>query len=49
MLKEAFFGCSDEIDQKIYEKTDDEQPVTTDMPDLESEESAEQRTKKGKN
>ena len=48
MLKEAFLGCNDETDEKIDEKTDDEQPVTTDMPDLKSEESAEQRIKKGK-
>ena len=30
--------------QKADDKTGDEQPVTTDMPDLESEESAAQRT-----
>ena len=31
--------------QKEDDKTDNEQPDTTDMPDLESKESAEQRTK----
>ena len=47
-MKEGFFGCNDDTDEKIDGKTDDEQPVTTDIPDLESEESAEQGTKKGK-
>ena len=33
----------DETDDKTDDETDDEQPDTTDMPALESEESAEQR------
>ena len=46
MLKEDFVGDkahSDETANETDDETDDDQPGTTDMPDLESEESAEQR------
>ena len=46
MLKETFTGFN-VYDKKADEKTDDEQPDTTDMLDLESEESAEQKNQKG--
>ena len=40
-----FFGLPymHKTDDEIDDEADDEQPDTTDMPDLESEESAEQR------
>ena len=49
-LQGIFMGtkADDETDDKTDNKTDDEtdeQPDTTDMPDLENEESAEQRRK----
>ena len=50
MLKEVFVGYkahSDETANETDDETDDDQPGTTDMPDLESEESAEQRYWKG--
>ena len=46
MLKESFVGSKaydDETANETDDETDDDQPGTTDMPDLESEESAEQR------
>ena len=46
MLKETFTGFN-VYDKKADEKTDDEQPDTTDMLDLESEESAKQKNQKG--
>ena len=42
MLGEVFTSFN-LYDKKADKKADDEQPDTTDMPDLESEESAEQR------
>ena len=50
MLKEIFVGSKvydDETANETVDETDDDQPGTTDMPDLESEESAEQRYWKG--
>ena len=49
-LEEIFIGskADEEVDDEVDDKTDDEideQPDTTYMPDLESEESAEQRRK----
>ena len=35
--------ADNETDHKTNDETDDKQPHTTDMPDVESEESAEQR------
>ena len=46
ILKEIFVGSKvydDETANETVDETDDDQPGTTDMPDLESEESAEQR------
>ena len=39
--------ADEKADEEAHDRTDDEQPDTTDMPNLESEESTEQRNKKG--
>ena len=44
LLKEIF--VQPKADDKADDKADEEQPDTTDMPDLESQKSAEQRKKK---
>ena len=49
MLKEIFIGSKaydDKTDDETDDETNDDQPDTTDMPDLESEESAKQGNKK---
>ena len=39
--------ADEKADEEAQDRTDDEQPDTTDMPNLESEESTEQRNQKG--
>ena len=39
--------ADEKADEEAHDRTDDEQPDTTDMPNLENEESAEQRNQKG--
>ena len=39
--------ADEKADEEAHDRTDDEQPDTTDMPNLESEESTEQRNQKG--
>ena len=39
--------ADEKADEEAHDRTDDEQPDTTDMPNLESEESAEQSHQKG--
>ena len=47
MLKNSL-EQNNRTDDKANDKADDEQPDTTDMSDIKGEESAEQKTQKGK-